>query len=376
MTHPTCIPLFKSDAALAAPAVSFTAAPIRELSPEQLSTWSRFQQNNPSLDSPFFRPEFALAVAAHCDDVEVAVAKRHGCDVGYFPIHREPGNTAQPVGRSLSDFHGIVAPEDTEFSPAELIRQCRLKALHFNHLLTSQPAFAAHHWITAPSQYMNLSHGFEHYQEERRKSGSKILKQARRKARKIEREVGSLRFVPHEYSDERFQTLIDWKIAQYRRIRSVNHLAESWRIDTLRRIALTQSTLFSGMLSSLYAGDRLIAIHLGILSGGVLHCWFPTYSRDLAKYSPGLIFWLYLAQEAERLGITRIDLGKGRERFKRSLGTGTTQLAEGSVDLRPAVARVRQGLMRTREWIHSSVFRGPVRGVIRGVRCWTMYRSW
>ena len=355
--------------------MSCTVVRATDLSSKQLSTWSQIQQENRFLDSPFFRPEFTLAVASHCNDVEVAVISRDGCEVGFLPFHRDPGNIVRPVGRSLSDFHGVVAQAGADFSPAEMLRQCGLKAFHFSHLLASQTVFTPHHWMTTTSPFMNLSRGFEHYQDQRRKAGSEIIKQALRRTRRIERDFGPLRFVAHEYSDERFQTLIDWKIAQYRRIRSVNHLADPWRIDTLRRIARERGELFSGMLSSLYVGDRLIAIHLGMLSGGVLHCWFPAYATELAKYSPGLILWLRLAQEAEALGVHRMDLGKGNERFKTSLGSDATLVAEGSVDLRPVVKSVRHGLLQTREWIHSSVLCGPVQGVVRGVRRWTAYRS-
>ena len=43
------------------------------LSKEELAAWSKFQEQNPAFDSPYFRPEFSAAVARIRDNVEVAV---------------------------------------------------------------------------------------------------------------------------------------------------------------------------------------------------------------------------------------------------------------------------------------------------------------
>jgi CelD/BcsL family acetyltransferase involved in cellulose biosynthesis len=111
-------------------------------------------------------------------------------------------------------------------------------------------------------------------------------------------------------------------------------------------------------------------------SGGVLHGWFPTYADAFAKYSPGLLFWVRMAQEASSLGIHRIDLGRGRERYKESLKTGALPLAEGSVELRPFAGAVRHGWLRMRELIRSSPLRVPGQMLVRSGRALLSYHSW
>ncbi len=348
--------------------------PAGALTGEQIDAWSQIQRANAELCSPLFRPEFTLAVANLRDDVEVALLTRGGAAVGFFPFHRCAGGVARPVGFSLSDYHGVIASASLDFDAKQLLRDSGLKAWHFDHLPTAQVPFVPFHWYPADSPYIDLARGFDHYQQQRRAAGSDTVKQVLRKIRKIEREVGPLEFVPFTTDDQLFETLIEWKIAQYREIRSVNHLAEPWRIELLKSIVHTTGENFCGMMSGLWAGKHLLAVHLGMQSGGVLHCWFPTYSDEFAKYSPGLIFWIRLAQEAQSLGLHRIDLGKGPERYKRSLMTGATPLAEGSVDRRPVTGLLRRAWLGVREWIRNSPLKKPIQRVVRGIRALATYR--
>jgi CelD/BcsL family acetyltransferase involved in cellulose biosynthesis len=345
------------------------------LTPQHLNAWLQIQRANPLFDSPFFRPEFVQQVARFRDDVEVAVLECDGQAIGFFAFHRLRRNVARPVGMSMSDFHGVVMASDATFDPRQLLRSCRLRAWHFDHVLAAQRELATHAWFAADSPYMDLSEGFEHYEQERRRAGSDTIREVLRKMRKIEREVGPLRLVPFTTDEGLLQRLVCGKIEQYRRIRSVNHLAEPWRIELLRSIVQTRDAEFGGMLSVLLARGQVMAIHLGLLSRGVLHVWLPTYADEFSKYSPGLIFWVRMAQEASALGIRRFDLGKGRERYKQSLKTGALPVVEGSVDLRPLARTMRYGWARMRELIRSSPLGLPVQTLLRSGRALVSYRS-
>ncbi len=81
-----------------------------------------------------------------------------------------------------------------------------------------------------------------------------------------------------------------------------------------------------------------------------------------------MIHTLKFAEACPTLGITRIDLGKGTEAYKRSLASGATQVAEGSVDSRPVVGAVRRGLVRTRQWIRTSPLEPSARRIMRTIR--------
>ena len=79
-------------------------------------------------------------------------------------------------------------------------------------------------------------------------------------------EVGPLRFVAHETAGEPFDQLLAWKLAQYVRTERRGSLQEKWAVDALKLMLERQGEGFWGMLSCLYAGDRLAAVHLGIRS--------------------------------------------------------------------------------------------------------------
>ena len=177
-----------------------------ELTVEQLSIWSQLQRADKAVDSPYFRPEFTLAVSSVRDDVEVAVLYEGSEIVGFFPFQRKQFNVGKPVGGRLSDFQGVIVRKDLVWSVDDLMRGCRLTAWDFDHLITSQEAFSPHHWLTDDSPYLDLSNGFDAYVAEIHRTKSKQIKNVLRKSRKAEREIGPLRMEFNTTDDAVFQT--------------------------------------------------------------------------------------------------------------------------------------------------------------------------
>jgi CelD/BcsL family acetyltransferase involved in cellulose biosynthesis len=340
------------------------------LTSDHLTAWRRILADAPELDSPFFRPEYAQAVAAVRPGVAIAVLSDARGTVGFFPHERDARGIGRPAGGALCDFQGVVARPGETFDAAQLVRACGMSAWVFDKLLASQAPFRAHQGLTCDSPFIDLRDGFDAYQAERRRQGSETLVQAQRKARKIERELGPLRFAYHVADRRLFETLLEWKVEQYRRIGAPNYLAPAWTTALLERLRQRQSPEFGGRLSALFAGDRPVALHLGLYSHAVFHVWYPAYDRALARYSPGLVFWLELLRAAAAQGIARIDLGRGDERYKSSLQTGVTRLAEGAVDLRPFAGSLRRGWLRARAAVRASPLRGVGRAVMHYARRW------
>lgn len=321
----------------------------RELSAAELSAWSDIQQANDALDSPFLRPEFTQAVDAVRSDVEVGILENDGRPIGFFPFQRCGENAAQAVGGRLSDLQAVIVAEETHWSALELLRGCGLRTWYFDHLIQSQQPLQQFHWNQVESPCLDLRDGFLAYCEHLRSQRSQQLPQIMRKTRKLQREVGAVRLVVHSEEDLPVNSLFQWKSEQYRRTGRLDIFRYGWVVELLHRIRSMRTNGLRGMLSTLYAGNRIAAVHLGISSGRVLHWWFPAYNQELARYSPGLILLLELAKASESLGIKRIDLGKGDERYKASLRNNAILLAEGAVDLRPVprvVWRKWHGLKR------------------------------
>src|SRR5205814_9502194 len=92
----------------------------------------------------------------------------------------------------------------------------------------------------------------------------------------------------------------------------------------------------------LRAGDHITAVHAGMRARRLLHWWFPSYNQKFAKYSPGIILLIRLAEALAATGVRTLDLGKGDARYKRSLMTCAAELREGFADLPCVFGRVRR----------------------------------
>ena len=256
-----------------------------DLSDEHIAAWKRIQGANSCFASPCFRPEFTLSVAQLRDDVEVGIIEDGG-RYGFFPFHRR-GTVGKPVGLRLSDFQAVIVDPAMDWDAIRLIHDCGLRSWRFDHLIASQVPLQPYQWVTQPSPYVDLSEGFDAYLGRQRSAGSSSILQILRKSRKIQREVGPLRFEFNSSCHDDFQKLLTWKSHQRTATRSFDILRFNWARRCLEAIRTADTEGFGGILSALYVGNDLIAAHLGMRSRGVLHSWFPAFNPAYARYSPG-----------------------------------------------------------------------------------------
>ncbi len=118
----------------------------------------------------------------------------------------------------------------------------------------------------------------------------------------------------------------------------------------------------------MYVGDKLAAINFGLRNGSVLHGWITAFNLEFGKFSPGLMLIVKLAQQAEELGIARIDMGRGDESFKRNFSSGVTRVAEGAVDRRLVVGAMQHGWVRGKELLRGTPLSRPAQQLIRRLR--------
>jgi CelD/BcsL family acetyltransferase involved in cellulose biosynthesis len=189
-----------------------------------------------------------------------------------------------------------------------------------------------------------------------------------RKRRKLEREVGPIRFDWHTTDPRVFDALLAWKARQRKVTRTPDILRLRWSIEVVRRIRDLQEDGLSGLLSALWAGDRLAAVHLGMRTCGVLHYWIPAYSEELSNYSPGLLALMELARAGAERGVRRLDLGPGDERYKQRAASAAMQLADAVVSPGPAARRFTQAFYRLRAWTRGSSVESWARGARRVLR--------
>jgi CelD/BcsL family acetyltransferase involved in cellulose biosynthesis len=241
----------------------------------------------------------------------------------------------RPVGGGLSDCQAVVAAPGWSFDARALIRGAGLSVYSFTQLRAEQRPFAPFHRNLTGSPVIDLTgDGFDAYARERRAAGRNAVTQAVSHARRLALQLGPLRFVMHDPDPRSLHRLIEWKRQQYRRDRwggALDVFSHRWAVELLERAHAAQAEGFGGVLSALWAGDRMVAAHMGLRSSTVLHYWFPAYDGAHAKLAPGRILLLEMIRGAAAAGVRRIELGAGDEGYKDRFANGAIPVAAGFV---------------------------------------------
>jgi CelD/BcsL family acetyltransferase involved in cellulose biosynthesis len=340
----------------------------RQMNEDLIKTWRLVQQSNFDLVSPFFSPEFTLAVASARDDVRIAVIEDKGSIAGFFPFQVDANGFGKPVGSGICDYQGIICAPGFECDAANLLRACGLVAWDFDHLLVSQRCFSKFQHRIQASPLIDLSRGFAAYKQERSAAGSDLFKEIARKARRLEREAGELRFVMNDTSDAVFRRVFSWKSAQLARWGVGDLASQQWASNTLNVIRAASTPSFAGLLSVLYAGDVPIAGHFGMRSETIWHWWFTAYTPEYHNYSPGAILLSKIAEAASSIGISKIDLGKGQALYKNRFKNDEVLIAEGSIERGSFLKMKRKFRRGVRMLIENTVLEQPARELILALR--------
>jgi CelD/BcsL family acetyltransferase involved in cellulose biosynthesis len=328
-----------------------------ELTKGDTARWREIQQSNPDLRNPFLSPDFSLAVGRARATARVAVVRDGGRTVGFLPFERRGRFVATAIGMGIADCTAFVHEPGFEWDARDLIRGCGLPVWEFDHLIAGQAPFAPHHTKRSGSPIMDLSEGYSAYLAARTRSHGGLVKDLQRRMRKLEREVGDVRFEFKERDDEALRALIRWKSAQYRRTRVPDQFSLSWVREVVEHLFSTDTPECAGTLSVLYAGDRRVAVHFGLSSSSIFSAWFPAYDPAFGRYSVGRALWLRLAERAAAEGAQYVDLGKGRAPYKEELMSRELEVASGRV----AVSRPASTLRRGRDVLRSQWRRVQVR---------------
>lgn len=347
-----------------------------ELRPADWQAWNAIRAAQPACFSPYFAAEFTQAVTAVRDDVRIARLGSARNPTGFFPFQVNRLGFAQPIGGRFSDDHGPILAPGHAVTPQALIQGAGLVSWSFSHVPADLTEFPVP-GTPVLARYLDLSHGFAAYCAERKAAGSDIGDDLVKSARRMSRQLGGFRFEWHTSDARVFEQLITWKRDQYRVTGYTDVLAVDWSRRLLAQIASTQTDHFQGLLSALWipdpiaGGERLAAIHLGLLSGTTLHSWFPAYDPELSKFAPGHALLGQLAQAATSHGVTRIRLGTGDEEYKLRLGSGAETLRGGQIDTEPGVTALRAGWSTAKRWVKSQLTQSgesPLWNLAHGLR--------
>jgi CelD/BcsL family acetyltransferase involved in cellulose biosynthesis len=288
-----------------------------ELGAGELSLWRTWRAPDPALHSPFLSPGYTLAVASVHPGARIAVLARGGRILAFLPYQHPSAPSrllghAEPIGGAMTDAVGAIAAPEFEADGAELLRATGLNAFLFTHLVPGQRRNGLRAERTDRGLAINLAAGRAAYWNWLRRRRPHVAAEIERRERRAEEELGPLSF-RFDCDDPlpALERLIAMKSAQYRRTGSPNVLAAPWRTALLRRLASPDARDCVGVLSTLEAGGRLLAAHFGLLDGSVLHCWFPVYDVEFARFSPGRLLLARMIDAAADRDLVRIERGVG-----------------------------------------------------------------
>ena len=308
-----------------------------QLCGEIADRWSLLCANNHSLSSPYYDIEFTKAVARVRDDVEIAILRNPFEEItGILPFQRVNDFHAEPIGGRLNDVHGVVGLDSN--GQAETIRRvmlaANLKSFGFHSLnlagVKEDSKLSKFVFSELETHHIDLRAGWRVYRQWVRKHSSTVRRQGQ-KTRSLEREIGPLRFEFDCSKHEVLEKLIELKRTKYQSSKTFDILSVDWAANLLREISTIETPDFKGLLSAIFAGDELVAVHFGMLTNDVLHYWFPVFDSAYSKYSPGTELILQVAEEASSRGVSKVDFGYGDDPYKFKFCNGRGKVCCGRV---------------------------------------------
>lgn len=326
-----------------------------ELNANERALWASFRASQSDLVSPYFSSRWTFEVAKVRDDVRVAVLMSDRAKItGFLPLQKPRGQVAIAVGGALSDYHGIIAEPSLQLNLAQVMRQIKVGRYDFSHVPASQSNFARFAQINHDSHVIDLSGGLDVYLQKRRQRGSSETKRARKRARKLSKDLGAIRLESWSTDQSVFDQLLKWKRAQYQHTQTPDVFEAKWTRNLVQNLfELGQLGEFGGALFALYAGDQLVAANYCLADGGVLHAWFIAHNPVFSRYSPGQVLFETMIEQLADSHIREIDLGAGDYRFKSSLASFGRPLNVGFVGGSALSSLVRSSEYQLRQWIEA-----------------------
>ncbi len=325
--------------------------PAATLGRADIDAWLAIQAEQPVFANPLLGPGFSMAVGRVREDARIAVFRRDGRAIGFFPHHRRPGGFGRPIGAPFSDYHAVVAQPDA-FAPGDnIVALTGLKAFRHSGLIDPHGLFSATDQAHEAFS-IELDGPAEAYLEARRAASPKKFKNYRRLQHRLA-EVGPLSIRSTEDASV-LDTLLRWKSEQFVRTGTQDVLRPAWVGALMHDLfAMTEVSAatgsMTGLMLTLHAGDRLVGGHFGIRQGDIYHPWIASMDPELAYGSPGNVFLDQVIRAMPGLGLRVYDLGVGHDHYKRPY-VSTVKTVSGGLQSAPggagALSRAGEGAWR------------------------------
>lgn len=274
--------------------------------------WRAWSTTNPALSSPYFRWDYTEIAARVCPGAAVAVFRRDGQIVGFFP-HQRRGGSVQPLGAPMNDYHGVIAPVGSDITLEDVARLVKGRRLNVPGWIGAGETGEERGTV----QVELPAGGYDGWYAERRQAYGKYFKDKERARRSLAAELGETQVRRNVRDPLLLDHLIDLKAAQYRRSGLHDIFACGWTRDLLHALMMDQRPDFGASLAVMTAGDKRVAIEFSLHAGDHYHFWFPAYEPTLARCSPGILLSMDTMRLAGAEGVRVFDFGFEGETYKK-----------------------------------------------------------
>ncbi len=133
-----------------------------------------------------------------------------------------------------------------------------------------------------------------------------------RKRRKLERDLGPVKLTFHDPRPGVLQDMMRWKSQQYVSTGVKDLFRDPCWVRLFDEL-LARNAL---VVTSLSAGERVVAVHAGVQFEGRFYWWIPAYDPELSRYSPGKILLHDVMERSQAAGDRVFDFLIGGEAYK------------------------------------------------------------
>ena len=341
------------------PALSARSVHPAALSQAEIAAWERLSATHAHLATPFLSVHYARAVGAAGMDARVCVLSEGTQIRAFFPYQfadrwmRALG-AAERIGGELCDAFGLIAAPDLHIAPEQLLHLASLHYVSFSHLGQEQLAHGLPGEQPRTALRVRIAPGTGAPLAGIASVGAAYIEESAAIRRRAESELGPLRFefdalgARPDLAAELVAELIAQKRAVYRADGAADMLAAPVTQRVLARLASCRFDSCRGVLSRLYAGDRWLGAHFGIMGHGTLIWWLHAHDPALRRYDPERLLLHSLIDAARTEGFRILDRGEGDTPAKRAVHSDTYPLYRGEWHSGALAGRAAHALNRVR----------------------------
>ena len=313
------------------------------LSDSDIAAWRSCLAADPELSSPYLTPDWAKLVAAHRNDVRVAVWRDAASEaVGFLPVQRCGDFAALPAGGPICDYQALVAKPGVTLDLAAAPKALAVGRIDLTAGLVNN-AVGSRLMTSDAGHVVRFDDGYQAWCTQRLAADTKTIVKTQKKLAKMTRNLGGeVTFDAFSTDAAAFETLMAWKREQMRRTGVRDIFEHAWIDGVVRGVfaAPASDPHFGGAMFVLRVKGQPAAVLFCLRAEKALHAWYVAYDTQWAAYSPGLIVFIEAIRAASEAGYTELDLGPGDYQFKESLANASRPVGAGFIagqGLSPAI---------------------------------------